>query len=798
MIRFGRVFGLLAALVMLPSTASAEEYPFFVQPMTVKDVRVLAEELDLSREQSLALLGQYEDYNLAFGELQETEVRKVMDHAMDLVMQFQFWGGNAEMQIPPRDEITGIVDETLRAIRGFGRIDEEFFDSIVPLLSDVQLARLEHERHRRALARLELLHGNIMGEINSGGAPDLFGIMRRVEIDGETEALVDEILGDHAKRSLAAMRKFERAGREVIEKLLDEIDRLGLRDMQMMEMVAVFADEVKQQELKELFNVLSQPMQEASAALSRENLKALRAMLEVLPAEARRDVRRRFIKSGYFQVGEGVFEARNNLVRLLELHADQPEAVELQDGINALDTSFDSLALNYMQALATQRKLRSFAQLEGAEPLEAMDQVDNFDRRREQVVERATAVLAPFMQAKIDAEAEKANKSGSSGDSGETMSRASAIAKSGSAPLNADQVQQFGRWLGADAAAIDLMVVLHGDYEDKANTLLETQGRAIAAVRKDPDLKYVARRTIRREKAAEASKAVDELEAALFEDLALALPESIERSRISRIRAALQRSRRRHLLTQDQWAMRQQGEATIDLAAMILATDPSSIDPTQRTAVLDALISYDEAVVALVDELADRIEASRSLESRMWGQDSKDLDPEVRRAIRKRWQERRSEVTETANQLAQLNRSMAEEIFDTLPEEAGGTLRDAYERAAYPEIFGTDRVVDLAVEEVLAGELTPEQRQKVESRADSYRQEWHTLARSMVDAKRAAGSGRMFPPTRPAMESQLLIQRLRYRRAQLDERTMVQIELMLDPAQAAVIAAFVDGSEEEQ
>ncbi|MBT7352142.1 MAG: hypothetical protein HN811_06740, partial [Phycisphaerae bacterium] len=86
-----------------------------------------------------------------------------------------------------------------------------------------------------------------------------------------------------------------------------------------------------------------------------------------------------------------------------------------------------------------------------------------------------------------------------------------------------------------------------------------------------------------------------------------------------------------------------------------------------------------------------------------------------------------------------------------------------------------------------------EQRQKIESRTDSYRQEWQQLARLMVKEKQDQGVSRMFPPTREAMEGQLEIQRLRYRRAQLDQRTLVQIQLLLDPAQAAIVEAFVDG-----
>jgi hypothetical protein len=40
--------------------------------------------------------------------------------------------------------------------------------------------------------------------------------------------------------------------------------------------------------------------------------------------------------------------------------------------------------------------------------------------------------------------------------------------------------------------------------------------------------------------------------------------------------------------------------------------------------------------------------------------------------------------------------------------------------------------------------------------------------------------------------------RLKYRRGQLDQRTMAQLELILDPSQIAAVAAFADASESDE
>ena len=201
---------LIVAPLVMTAEATAQEYPFFVQPMTVQDIRLVGDELELSREQELALLGNYEEYNLDFESLQDKDVKVVMDHLLDLSTRVQWWGG--EFEIPPKDEIMGLVRETLSAIRAFGKIDDAFFNDLAPLLSEIQLVRLEQERDRRALGRLSMLHRNIIGELNDGASPDLLTIMRRIEVDGEIENAVDEILVAHAKRTLSILARFESAG----------------------------------------------------------------------------------------------------------------------------------------------------------------------------------------------------------------------------------------------------------------------------------------------------------------------------------------------------------------------------------------------------------------------------------------------------------------------------------------------------------------------------------------------------------------------------------------------------------
>jgi hypothetical protein len=756
---------LIVAPLVMTAEATAQEYPFFVQPMTVQDIRLVGDELELSREQELALLGNYEEYNLDFESLQDKDVKVVMDHLLDLSTRVQWWGG--EFEIPPKDEIMGLVRETLSAIRAFGKIDDAFFNDLAPLLSEIQLVRLEQERDRRALGRLSMLHRNIIGELNDGASPDLLTIMRRIEVDGEIENAVDEILVAHAKRTLSILARFESAGKDMIENLLDEVDNLGLRDMEMAGMMAFAMDENNQQRMIAIFDELSKPLQDKAALMSRENRRSFNSLIEVLPIEQARDLRGRFVRSGYREVNNGILSARSTLRKLADFHQGTPLEAEATRAIEQIDQSWTSLSDRYMLVLDAQRKYRTMAQLRQEEPLEAQDRVESAELQREQILEKAKVVIARLKEEGASYSEEDKKMAGSGG---KDTSVSDVVTKLGVNPLTAEQVELFGKWLGADEASLQLMAVMQSDYAVKATALLDQQGRAFLAQQdvKDEESDWRQRQARWSARRGDAAAEVNELEQTLFDDLVLALPEAIDRERIDRIRDAFKRSRRRARVAASDWMFRNSSEAIIDLTAVILETDPQSLDSPERSAVLDQLIVYDAAIGPLIDKLEVRLEKVRSLESRLWNSEQ-DYEPEVRQAMRKRWQSRRSEVTEVADELALFNREAADGVFAAVPDQASWSLRDAYERAAYPDIFRDEQAVDPALSQLQEIGLSPEQQQKVERRATAYRASWLQLTREMVQLKRdSPGGGGMFPINRDRMESGLTMARLKYRRGQLD------------------------------
>jgi hypothetical protein len=140
--------------------------------------------------------------------------------------------------------------------------------------------------------------------------------------------------------------------------------------------------------------------------------------------------------------------------------------------------------------------------------------------------------------------------------------------------------------------------------------------------------------------------------------------------------------------------------------------------------------------------------------------------------------------------LAMLNRDHAQRVYEQLPHDASWAMRDAYDRQAFPRIFEDGRAADEAIEAVMELELTPDQQRHAEDLASGYRESWRGLTAVMVDRRKEGAPQMTFPPTREAMSTELDLAQIKYRRAQLDQRMLAQLELLLDPAQSAMIPAL--------
>ena len=179
----------------------------------------------------------------------------------------------------------------------------------------------------------------------------------------------------------------------------------------------------------------------------------------------------------------------------------------------------------------------------------------------------------------------------------------------------------------------------------------------------------------------------------------------------------------------------------------------------------------------------------KSLESRLWGDENDELKPEIRQLLRERWEKGRSEMSEVAARMSTTNRSTYEGILRQMPEEHANSVRDLYERKAYPDVFKDSGTADEQIEAALAIEnLNPDQREFINDLALDYRTDYRSLTDSILELTRSQqGTQRAWPPSADSMKGYLRLEQIRYRRRQLNDRTRILIELQLTEQQLAQV-----------
>ncbi|HBZ97525.1 MAG TPA: hypothetical protein DEO57_06740, partial [Phycisphaerales bacterium] len=85
----------------LVSPAQAQRFPFLIQPISIENLRELALELELSREQQAQMMQLYNRYQLEYEQLQERDVSNLMDDGLAMGQSMGSWWGG-EVNIPAR------------------------------------------------------------------------------------------------------------------------------------------------------------------------------------------------------------------------------------------------------------------------------------------------------------------------------------------------------------------------------------------------------------------------------------------------------------------------------------------------------------------------------------------------------------------------------------------------------------------------------------------------------------------------------------------------------------------------
>ena len=793
----------------LVSPAQAQRFPFLIQPISIENLRELALELELSREQQAQMMQLYNRYQLEYEQLQERDVSDLVDDGLAMGQSMGSWWGG-EVNIPPRKDVEGIVKTALEIYDRFNRIDQEYFDSINTLVIEQQLPALERARRHRKLYNYRMPHFLMASRMNEGIRFNLIDWVDRTELSPDELLAVRTVTDSFENRMLYLVVQFQSDLEQALVDVLDLIDELGLRDMDMQQMMSLMGQGLEDR-LKTFFNEKSEAIQKTVEKMSRLNLQTATQLREIIGddrwSEMTLDYADDSYSAGSAKRADRRFERAMKLETVTEDQVALLKAARQDYRVRWLGV-FSQMA----DAMEDVRAYRTADQWEDEESHPKAERAIKMEERVDDVVQSGETSLAGILtdeQMKLmdgdKQDSGRRSRWSRSRSRGSGEGSQSSGGRTYSLPMAAMQpasVDQFSAWLGLEDVDANLLESLYDQYTASYEALSAEYDRRLTEGYSgiESGRNWRERRKVRRELQGELLPRLKEAEDAFFADMALVLPADTRPDLLDQIRISHDRARRRQKIWNGNWSLRGSTEGTIDIGEIVMAIDPASFDDEGREFMIDVLVEYNAVSMEDIDDLEKQYDRVRGLEEQLWGNGRDDLDEDLRSRLYSRWETGRSTMSGIAAKMSETNRSTYEAIIRTLPQDRVMVLQDMYERKAYPDVFKDSSVADEQIESTLALEdLTADQRERISDLALDYRSEYRDLTMAILDdAKNRQNVQRSWPPSSESMKRSMKMEQVRYRRRQLNDQTRIMLELILTDQQIALVPGLGQPIPDEQ
>jgi hypothetical protein len=803
----------LLAPLFLAQHAHAQRGGFnsLFRPMSIEDLRSMSDDLELSRQQQAAIMPLYDRYMNEFELLQDKQIAEVVDSGITMGQKMWSFGGG-QITIPPRKELEELVENVLDIYTRINRIDSTFFDGVkMTLKIEDQLPMLDRYHRQRTLSVYVIPHFLLASRINEGIQFNMLAWLDRQQLTPQQQAAVRMITDEFEVQMLRFIRNFEDELGEIVEAVLDMVDEMGLRDMNMQQMMAMAADGLENR-MKTFFDEESKAMQKTCEKMSSLNLQTARRLREVLPEELWVKMTMEYADDAYGSAGRtNLMKGESRFSRAMKLDGvSEGQIAALEQARTDYRVAWIGLFPRISNALENQRAYRTADQFEGDAPGPHDEQVDQSVERVEELIDGVEITLAGILTAEqlalLNGDKEQTDRWGRSRRARAVEQRQES--ESGGrtydfpvAAMEPVSIEQFSSWLKLEDVDQVVLESLYDEYalsyEQMADEYNDRLTNGYAAL--EDEGSWRDRRRIRREARDQLLPQLEAAEDAFFEDMQMVLPEDTMPDLLNQIRISHDRARRREKIWMGNWSLRGQTEAAIDIGEVIMAIDPVTLDEQTRSDLLDAMIGYNAACETDMAAMEKAYDSVKSLESRLWSENSSDMSDDARSLLRERWQKGRSTMTERASKLGELNRSVYQGIIARMPKEQIRPLQNFYEQKAFPDVFEDDSIADEQIDAVMGIEsLTPQQRMDIGDLTLDYRSDYRVLTDRMVEQVRVRQTREQsWPPDGDAMKSYMKIESLRFQREQLNERIRIMMEMLLTDQQIAEVPGLGDPSEAE-
>jgi hypothetical protein len=309
--------GILVLIVSLLSFAqetNAQAIPLLTDPIKVRELEHMSNELGMTSAQREAILEVYDRYLVDFARVRSNEIADFENGIAEAAQTFGFM----QFKIPERQLVEGLIKQAQRAMAAIHRSDSMFFDELTGMLTEKQLVILNRVRISRELEAYNIFTTQLMGQLNNGARAHMRKMLKQLDLEPTIET--DELLDQYDKRYLTQVKNGFNTIIDTVELLLDQIDELGIREMDQQAMMMRFmADENALEDLKRRGDILLKPLVDQAYRISQLNWSTWRKLDPILDEENARKLQGYYFKRSFRDAVRGGTKIEGYLDRALSM-----------------------------------------------------------------------------------------------------------------------------------------------------------------------------------------------------------------------------------------------------------------------------------------------------------------------------------------------------------------------------------------------------------------------------------------------------------------------------------------------
>lgn len=843
---FRRLFVMLAAaaalLTPVQMAAAQGTSGTLPDPISTPELDRYAELLDLSDQQRQAIEPMHSRYLEQFSRLRSDEVEEFLE---------EFRGVRRQLFQPSGFEtVDRVTRDHRRLMSRIASLDESLFNQIQTVLSDEQTVLLPRARMARERERYRSDAVRFATSRNPGVRVDLSELTREVELASADRQAVDPVLARYERQLTGELKQMFDVASGMFEEVTRRMAEAGAgppdpeNPGSMRETFRAFEQAWRE--------VNAEVLDEASD-VSELNHSTVRAMAPLLSENGARTLRHRYYRRAYGTVAREAGRAERRIstaLEMTELTDEQRSAVN--DLRRAYDTQFVQMMEQAVDILEEQRTVPRWFGRGNDDDDPARVKLDAIRSRLSELDERTIAQLNELLGADLVAALE--GRGDEQGEAGESQAATFVVAGAGAGgqvitlegditledrgpsndpflpgPISRGDLDSYLTRLGADDQQRTIIESLYAQYvdgfaqisEQYIDPLLERADRPRGRRDFDPPDPNEVNETfaLRRE----GMQSILSLDDTFFDDVELLISDDeqatqeLARVRQSRLRDVYNRGGvgggamffgGRGGNFRGRFGPGGQ-EVRVDLTrelrdVQLDAAARSTADPILN----EYAAAMTEALRRQYETALRHAEAMQQAIARAMQQQSEEGDDGEGRRMRfrvigeemRRLGETLGQQREQAQQeVVDLNRRTLEQLTEVLPDEFAQTVREAYYRAGYPGVYSdrnsAQRQVDTALN---LRDLTAAQRSELIDIAAEYRSRYGDLCAQMVEAQMnrpmegQGEGGRGGPDWRRMQDLRNELERLRFDRNELNEKTIRRLRNVLTDRQVDQVPGLTD------